>query len=264
MRVLSAGLTDIGKRRDNNEDIFYTDDHVGIYIVADGMGGHRAGEVASSTVVSSIKDYMEAFHTSSEAQEKRGSDMSPAASAVCHGIELANRVVYQLSQDQGSYKGMGSTAAVAYIYDNTLVTANVGDSRIYLIRDNDIEQVTQDHTLLAEQMRKNPDWDPSNASIPMKHILLRAVGIHETVEADVYEIQPLPGDLILMCSDGLTDMLSDEEIHRIVLEGGPLDEICSRLVDSANERGGQDNITVVLAQIQKKGRGLLKKLFGSG
>jgi len=264
MRVLSAGLTDIGRRRDNNEDIFYTDDRVGIYIVADGMGGHRAGEVASSTVVSSIKDYMEAFHTSSAAQEGRGSQMSPAASAVCHGIELANRVVYQLSQDQGSYKGMGSTAAVAYIYDNTLVTANVGDSRIYLIRDNDIEQVTQDHTLLAEQMRKNPDWDPSTASIPMKHILLRAVGIHETVEADVYEIQPLPGDLILMCSDGLTDMLSDEEIHQIVREGGPLDEICSRLVDSANEKGGQDNITVVLAQIQKKGRGLLKKLFGSG
>jgi protein phosphatase len=264
MRVLSAGLTDIGRKRDNNEDIFYNDDHVGIYIVADGMGGHRAGEVASSTVVSSIKDYMEAFHTSSAALEGRGSRVSPAASAVCHGIELANRVVYQLSQDQGSYKGMGSTAAVAYIYDNTLVTANVGDSRIYLIRENDIEQVTQDHTLLAEQMRKNPDWDPSTASIPMKHILLRAVGIHENVEADVYEIQPLPGDLILICSDGLTDMLSDEEIHRIVREGGPLDEICSRLVDSANEKGGQDNITVVIAQIQKQGRGLLKKLFRTG
>jgi protein phosphatase len=264
MRVLSAGLTDIGRKRDNNEDIFYNDDHVGLYIVADGMGGHRAGEVASNTVVSSIKDYMEAFHTSSVARQASGSHMSPAATAVCHSIELANKVVYQLSQDQGSYKGMGSTAAVAYMYDNSLVTANVGDSRIYLIRQSNIEQLTRDHTLLAEQMRKNPDWDPNTASIPMKHILLRAVGIHETVEADVYETQPLPGDLILMCSDGLTDMLSDEDIHRLVLEGGPLDEICSRLVDNANERGGADNITVVVALIQKENRGLLKKLFRNG
>ena len=263
MRILSAGLTDIGRKRDNNEDTFFIDDQVGLYIVADGMGGHRAGEVASSTVVSSVKDYMDAFHTSPVAQEANDSNMSPAATAVCHSIELANRVVFQLSQDQGSFKGMGSTAAVAYMYDDSLVTANVGDSRIYLIRKDSIEQLTQDHTLLAEHIKKNPDWDPNSASIPMKHILVRAVGIHETVEADVYEIQPLPGDLILMCSDGLTDMLDDEEIHGKVLEGGSPDEICSRLVDQANERGGADNITVVVVLIQKEERGLLKKLFRS-
>ena len=261
MRIVSAGLTDIGRKRDNNEDTFFNDDQVGLYIVADGMGGHRAGEVASSTVVSSVKDYMEAFHTSPVANEASDSNMSPAATAVCHSIELANRVVYQLSQDQGSFKGMGSTAAVAYLHGDSLVTANVGDSRIYLIRNESIEQLTQDHTLLAEHMRKNPDWDPNTASIPMKHILVRAVGIHETVEADVFEIQPLPGDLILMCSDGLTDMLDDAEIHGGVLEGGSLDEMCSRLVDQANERGGADNITVVVVLIQKEERGILKKLF---
>jgi protein phosphatase len=97
----------------------------------------------------------------------------------------------------------------------------------------------------------------------MKHILVRAVGIHETVETDVYEIQPLPGDLILMCSDGLTDMLSDEEIHQAVLEGGALEEVCDRLVEMANERGGLDNITAVLMLLQKEGKGLLQKLFGS-
>ena len=190
MRIISAGLTDIGRKRDNNEDTFFNDDQVGLYIVADGMGGHRAGEVASSTVVSSVKDYLEAFHTSTAAHEANDSDMSPAATAVCHSIELANRLVHQLSQDQGSYRGMGSTAAVAYMHGDTLVTANVGDSRIYLIRNDGIEQLTQDHTLLAEHMRKNPDWDPNTASIPMNHILVRAVGISETVEADVYEIQP--------------------------------------------------------------------------
>ena len=184
MKTFSAGHTDVGRKRQNNEDSFYIDDQVGLYIVADGMGGHRAGEVASSTVVSSVKDYMEAFHTSPAAQETDESNMSPAATAVCHSIELANRVVYQLSQDQGSYKGMGSTAAVAYLHDDTLVTANVGDSRIYLVREDSIEQLTQDHTLLAEHIRKNPKWDPNTASIPMKHILVRAVGIHETVEAD--------------------------------------------------------------------------------
>lgn len=262
MKVHSAGLTDIGRKRENNEDSFYNDDQVGLYIVADGMGGHRAGEVASSTVVSSVKDYMEAFHTSPVAQEEEESNMSPAATAVCHSIELANRVVYQLSQDQGSYKGMGSTAAVAYFYRETLVTGNVGDSRIYLIRGDSIEQLTRDHTLLAEHMRKNPDWDPNTASIPMKHILVRAVGIHEAVEADVYEMQPLPGDLILMCSDGLTDMLSDDDIHQAVLLGGELGEVCSRLVSMANERGGLDNITAVLLMVQEEDKGLLQKLFG--
>jgi serine/threonine protein phosphatase PrpC len=263
MKVHSAGLTDTGRRRDNNEDSFHHDDQVRLYIVADGMGGHRAGEVASSTVVSSVKDYMEAFHTSPAAKESSESNMSPAAMAVCHSIELANRVVFQLSQDQGSYKGMGSTAAVAYFFEDTLITANVGDSRIYLIREDGIEQLTQDHTLLAEHMRKNPDWDPNSASIPMKHILVRAVGIHEAVEADVYETQSLPGDLILMCSDGLTDMLSDEEIHQAVLEGGELKEVCERLVNMANERGGLDNITAVLLFVQKEDKGLLQKLFRS-
>jgi serine/threonine protein phosphatase PrpC len=263
MKVHSAGLTDTGRRRDNNEDSFYTDDEVCLYIVADGMGGHRAGEVASSTVVSSVKDYMEAFHTSSAAKEASESNMSAAATAVYHSIELANRVVHQLSQDQGSYKGMGSTAAVAYFLGDTLVTANVGDSRIYLIRDDGIEQLTQDHTLLAEHMRKNPDWDPNSASIPMKHILVRAIGIHEAVEVDVYEIQSLPGDLILMCSDGLTDMLSDEEIQQAVLEGGELAEVCDRLVSMANERGGLDNITAVLLLVQRDDKGLLQKLFRS-
>ena len=263
MKILSAGRTDIGRKRENNEDSFFADDQVGLYIVADGMGGHRAGEVASRTVVSSVKDYLEAFHTSPVAQDNEEDSMSPAAVAVCHSIELANRVVHQLSQDQGSYKGMGSTAAVSYLHNGTLVTANVGDSRIYLIREDSIEQLTEDHTLLTEHMKKNPNWDPNTASIPMKHILVRAVGIHETVVADVYEMQPLPGDIVLMCSDGLTDMLTDEEIHQAVLQGGELEKICNRLIDMANEKGGLDNVTAVVFHLQKKGKGLLHKLFGS-
>jgi serine/threonine protein phosphatase PrpC len=263
MKMLSAAITDVGKKRDNNEDTYFVNDALGLYIVADGMGGHRAGEVASSTVVSSIKDYMEAFHSSEEVHQSQGAELSPAAAAVCHSIELANRVVHQLSQDQGSYKGMGSTAAVAYLYGDTLVTANVGDSRIYLIRKDNIEQLSRDHTLLAEQMRKNPNWDPHFSSIPMKHILVRAVGIQETVEIDVYEMQPIPGDLVLMCSDGLTDMLMDKEILEAVLEGGTLDEICQRLVYQANDRGGPDNITVVVLLVQKDEKGFLQRLFRS-
>jgi protein phosphatase len=263
MKAISAGLTDVGRKRDNNEDTFYVDDNVGLYVVADGMGGHRAGEVASSTVVSSIKDYMEAFHTSGEARAEGEGNMSAAGIAVCHSIELANRVVYQLSQDQGSYKGMGSTAAVAYLHADTLVTANVGDSRIYLIRKDGIEQLSRDHTLLAEQIRKNPNWDPNLSSIPMKHILVRAVGIQDSVEPDVFEMQPLPGDVFLMCSDGLTDMLSDEDIYEAVLEGGAIDEICDRLVYMANDRGGLDNVTVLLFVVQKEEKGLFKRLFGA-
>ncbi|MBW1982367.1 MAG: Stp1/IreP family PP2C-type Ser/Thr phosphatase [Deltaproteobacteria bacterium] len=253
----------MGRKRKNNEDSFYLNDKLGLYIVADGMGGHRAGEVASETVVSSIKDYMEAFHSSPEAHEVKTVEMSPAAAAVNHSIELANRVVFQLSQDQGAYKGMGSTAAVVYLDGGTLVTANVGDSRIYLVRKNSIEQLTHDHTLLAEQLRKNPKWDPSMSSIPMKHILVRAVGIQETVEPEVYEVQPLPGDLILMCSDGLTDMLSDEEMLEILQNGGELDELCEKLIAEANDRGGVDNITAVVILLQEEEKGFLKKLLRS-
>jgi len=263
MKASSAGLTNIGRKRDNNEDTFYVDDTIGLYIVADGMGGHRAGEVASRTVVSSIRDYMDAFSGSEEAQRMGTGEMSPASTAVCHSIELANHVVHQLSQDRGSYKGMGSTAAVAFLHGDTLVTANVGDSRIYLVRQGKIEQLTQDHTLLAEQMRKNPGFDPHFSTTPMKHILMRAVGIQETVQTDSYEMQPLSGDMVLMCSDGLTDMLSDHEVLQGILQGGTIDEICRRLVSMANERGGVDNITVVLIQFEKEEKGLLQKLFRS-
>jgi len=263
MKAFSAGLTNIGRKRDNNEDTFYVDDTIGLYIVADGMGGHRAGEVASRTVVSSIRDYMDAFSGSEEAQQMGTGEMSPASAAVCHSIELANRVVHQLSEDQGSYKGMGSTAAVAFLHGDTLVTANVGDSRIYLVRQEKIEQLTQDHTLLAEQMRKNPGFDPHFSTTPMKHILMRAVGIQETVQTDAYEMQPLSGDVVLMCSDGLTDMLSDHDVLQGILQGGTLDETCHRLVNLANERGGIDNITVVLVQFEKEEKGFLQKLFRS-
>jgi serine/threonine protein phosphatase PrpC len=263
MKAFSAGLTNIGRRRDNNEDTFHGDDKIGLYIVADGMGGHRAGEVASRTVVRSIRDYMDAFSASQEAQSTGAGEMSPASAAVLQSIELANRVVHQLSQDQGSYKGMGSTAAVAFLHGDTLVTANVGDSRIYLVRQGKIEQLTKDHTLLAEQIRKNPSFDPYFSTMPMKHILMRAVGIQETVEADAYEMQPLSGDTVLMCSDGLTDMLSDHDVLQAILQGGTLAETCRRLVDLANERGGNDNITVVLIQFEKEEKGLLEKLFRS-
>lgn len=263
MKAVSAGLTHIGRKRENNEDTFYVNDKVGLYIVADGMGGHRAGEVASRTVVSSIRDYMDAFCGSEEAQHMGTGELSPGAAAVCHSIELANRVVYQLSKDQGSYKGMGSTAAVAFLHGDTLVTANVGDSRIYLIRQGKIEQLTRDHTLLAEQMRKNPDFDPHVSSMPMKHILMRAVGIQESVQMDTYETQPLHDDRVLMCSDGLTDMLSDDEVLQAVVHGGAPEEICHRLVSEANERGGVDNITVVLILLQREEKSFLQKLFKS-
>jgi serine/threonine protein phosphatase PrpC len=264
MKAFSAGLTNIGRKRDNNEDTFHVDDNIGLYIVADGMGGHRAGEVASRTVVSSIRDYMDAFSTSEEAQHIGTGEVSPAYAAVCHSIELANRVVHQLSQNQGSYRGMGSTAAVAFLHGDTLVTANVGDSRIYLVRQGKIEQLTKDHTLLAEQMRKNPGLDSHFSTSPMKHILMRAVGIQETVQTDAYEMQPRSGDMVLMCSDGLTDMLSDHDVLQAILQRGTLDETCRRLVDLANERGGNDNITVVLIQFEKEEKGLFQKLFRSG
>lgn len=249
--IESAGISNVGKRRKNNEDALFLNDDQQFYVVADGMGGHQAGEVASSLVVETLWDYLKRFKDNDEAEELEDQDdsLSKEANRLLSGIYLANKRVYQASNTDESYKGMGSTVSTVYFANNTLIAANVGDSPIYLIHDGKIELLSVPHTVMAEQEALDPD-NAQQLGNEFKHMLTRAMGINESVKADISETQCFKGDILVISSDGLTDKVSKEEIHEIVKRDRP-EKACRKLVNLANERGGEDNVTVIVIKIKK-------------
>lgn len=248
--VESAGLTDVGRKRKGNEDALFVNDEMRIYVVADGMGGHQAGEVASGMVINTIQEYMERFLQNEDAENfgDYDEDLSLYANRLISSIHLANRVVYQVSNSKPSYKGMGSTVSAVMLTQSTIIAANVGDSPIYLIRNGEIESLSVPHTVLAEQMALNPKGSKQLGK-KYNHMLTRAMGIERTVQPDICEIQSFKDDFLILASDGLTDKVTPEEILE-VSGNRPVDEVCKSLVDLANERGGDDNITVVVLRIR--------------
>jgi len=239
--IESAGITDIGKKRKNNEDCLFLDDDQRLYVVADGMGGHRAGEVASKLVVEIIQNYMRRFR-----EEKRG-ETTPKA-RLLSSIHLANQAVFHASCNKNSCQGMGSTVSVVYFTDNTLIAANVGDSPIYLVRDKSIKLLSVTHNLLAEQTAIDPEGAKYLSSM-FKHMLTRAIGIEKTVKPDICEIRYFKDDALIISSDGLSDKVSPEEILDIVNKKRP-DKACKTLVDLANKYGGDDNITIIILKVR--------------
>ncbi len=268
--VESAGLTDVGRKRKGNEDAFFLDDELKLYVVADGMGGHQAGEVASDLVVRTIRDYMKRFNSDEEVEELEDSDktLSKAANRLMSGITLSNRVIHQAAKSRMSYQGMGSTVSAIYLSDDTLIATNVGDSPIFLIRNDQFETLSVSHTVLAEQAALNREGDHRFGQ-EYGHMLTRAMGIDDSVKADVCELQCFKGDILVIASDGLTNKVSAEEIREIVSNRRPA-KACRTLVDLANERGGDDNITVIVLRIKTVQRagggpfGWIARLFGAG
>ncbi len=255
--IESAGLTDVGRKRKNNEDSLSFDDDLKLYMVADGMGGHLAGEVASELVVNTIRDYIKRFKENKDIEELKNSDetLSLEANRLLSSINLANRGVYQAAQSNESCRGMGSTVSVAYFTDESLIVANVGDTPIYLVHNGNIELLSVIHNVMAEQEAINHDaakW----MKVEYKHMLTRAMGIGETVKADICEIPYFGGDILTISSDGLSDKVSPDEILEVVKNESP-DKACQILVDLANERGGDDNITVIVLKVEtdKYGKG---------
>ena len=249
--VESAGLTDVGKKRKGNEDALFLDDDLKLYVVADGMGGHQAGEVASRLVVETIRDYMMRFKArEKEVEELVDSDesISKEANRLLSGVHLANWSVNQLSQSKDCYRGMGSTVSAVYITDELLVAANVGDSPIYLVHNTNIETLSVPHTVLAEQAALHPKG-AEHIDSRFGHMLTRAMGVDETVRADVCEVPCFKGDVLVIGSDGLSNKVSPEEILEVVTRERP-DRACRSLVDLANERGGEDNITAVVIKLK--------------
>jgi len=261
VKVRAQGITDTGQVRDNNEDNYLVDNEMGLYLVADGMGGHQAGEVASQLAVEITHKYLT---SDSEITNKKEiflnsqflENLSPRARILVEGIKLANKIIHQVGQEENQYHGMGCTIA-ALITDppHGVIIANVGDSRIYLMRENHIQQLNQDHTLLNEYLRADPEFAVNEGDFQtshLNHILVRALGSDPQVEVDVQEITFQNNDLFLLCSDGLTDMMEDEKILEVMKSEKTVDKMCSKLVTLANERGGLDNITVVIVEIAEK------------
>ena len=233
-------ITDIGKRRSANQDFVYASDQpVGnlsnMLIVADGMGGHNAGDLASRYTVESMVDYIE------KAVERRPIPL------LAEAIHHANELVVEKAKSDKALEGMGTTVVAATVQENYLYVANVGDSRLYLI-DQEIEQITRDHSLVEEMIRVGELQRKDAKSHPDRNIITRAVGVRTPVKIDFFDIKLEPGDVILLCSDGLTNMVEDEDILRIVKKSSSLKEAAQRLVTEANKNGGKDNISVVLAE----------------
>lgn len=254
--VNSAGLTDVGKKRKGNEDAFLLDDKLKLYVIADGMGGHLAGEIASKIVVDTIPDSLHNTHDQPVKDESikdtNDEDLSVTARMLLSGINLANHEVFSASKAKESCRGMGSTVSAVYFTDQTFIVANVGDSPIYLVHKGEIETISVPHTLLAEQAAIDPDKAKQFES-RYKHILTRAIGVKENVQADICEIQSFKNDILIICSDGLSDKVSPEEIRELVQIQAP-GEACQSLVNMANNRGGDDNITVIVIKVIKTGK----------
>ncbi len=249
--IESAGITDRGRKRPANEDALLLEDALGLYVVADGMGGHLAGEVASRMVVDTIGDYIRDCRQNGNNAEPIyfNETLSKEANLLMSGIHLSNKAVHEAARDNKSYRGMGSTVSAVYFTDGTFIAANVGDSPIYLIRDGQIRQLSVPHTVIAEQTA----LDPTNAAklgMEFRHVLTRAMGTEESVKADIYEVECFRGDILVISSDGLSDKASPEEIKELV-NGNGSDTACGRLIDLANHRGGDDNITAIVLKIKE-------------
>ena len=233
-------LTDVGVKRKMNQDFVYASDQpVGnlsnLFIVADGMGGHNAGDLASRYTVETMVDYIEG------AEEKRPIPLLEGA------VEAANRKVMEKAMTDKSLEGMGTTVVAATVRDDCLNVANVGDSRLYIL-DDSIHQITRDHSLVEEMVRAGQLNREEARNHPEKNIITRAVGVKNKIRIDFFDVGLYPGDKFLLCTDGLTNMVEDEDIYALVRKEASLETAARRLVAAANRNGGKDNISVVLVE----------------
>jgi PPM family protein phosphatase len=243
-------MTDVGKQRSSNEDSYYVDPENGLVLVLDGMGGHRAGEVASrlatDTISQFFRDHLADTCAASDSLPSYDKAFSHRTNVLRHAVFEANRVVLEESQASQEFVGMGSTMAGIAVDGYTISVVNVGDSRLYLIRDGAIEQLSVDHTLAEEQVERGLMTPQEAQESELKHILSSVLGVEPELQSHVDELAVLPGDLFLLCTDGLTGVMKDEEILDEVLKDEPGPHTLERLITEVNARGGPDNITLAL------------------
>jgi len=249
LRRAGHALTDLGRKRATNEDAFFLDDALGLYVVADGMGGHAAGEVASreavDTLYGMVKRGVRGLQKLTDPVSER--DSRDACRLMESAVQAATYFVFSIAEIDRAKSGMGTTISALLILGDYAITAQVGDSRIYRVTRGVVEQLTEDHTLIAWQLKNGLITPQEAARSPHKNVITRAVGNREYVQVDTRCVPLAPGIRFLLCSDGLHGYLREEDIPDIVAMGGR--EAVQRFIDLANERGGKDNITAVLVEI---------------
>ena len=268
MGIQFSAKSDIGRVRTNNEDSFFADPDIGLFLVADGMGGHNSGEVASKMACEIIsKNLKTALEKSPDADTTRvifgenNPQVSEPANNLISAIRLANRVIFEASQNYTQNHGMGTTLVAALIRNKSYVISWVGDSRIYLVRHGQIQQLTTDHSLVQEQINRGIITNEQAEASEFKNILTRALGTAENVDAEIAETPTFVGDFLLLCTDGLTRMLPDSVILETVKKHNDPEAICDELIKLANDAGGRDNVTALV--ISNAPDNFWKKFLGS-
>jgi serine/threonine protein phosphatase PrpC len=252
LRARGVGITDVGLQRDHNEDTFAVLAEHELFIVADGMGGHRAGDVASRLASESISDFF--MRTAGEEVTwpfHFDSGLSESENRLLTAIRLANRQIYEHSLKSHDLRGMGTTVVGALFNPETrkMYVGHVGDSRAYMIRDGQISQLTRDHSLVNDYLKVMPDMPEDQRSELPKNVITRALGMQDSVEVDLLAHDAKLGDTFVLCSDGLSGMISDAEILQVAVQNRDLSAACKCLAALANEHGGEDNITAVVVRI---------------
>ena len=276
MRITSCGITDVGLKRGHNEDNYLINEELNLFVVADGMGGHAGGEYASAIAVNTVEEIVtsldpelmpfalddagpeadedeaptEPGHVDEEVTEELPDAVELTRQKLVHAIRLAGRRIFEKAREQPEYHGMGTTAVVVLVERGHAYVAHVGDSRVYLVRDGAIEQLTEDHSLVAEKIRHGLITPEEARSHRMRNVITRSLGYQEDVEVDISVRRVRPGDRFLLCSDGLSGHVADDEMADLVSRLSP-QEAARALVELACERGGEDNITTVVARVEE-------------
>jgi protein phosphatase len=249
-RVLSAGTTDVGRKRTHNEDNFALVEGEHLYLVADGMGGHSSGEVASQMAINTMSEFFQATSADPEATWPYKMDKTRGyeENRLVTGIKLANRRIFEAAQRESRLHGMGTTIVALLCSRDQCLIGHVGDSRVYRLRGNTLEQLTEDHSLLNDYMKMKSMTQDEIDNFPHKNVIVRALGMKETVKVDAILDSPQPGDIYMLCSDGLSGQMTNDEIRDLMTKNKDLKAAAQALIDKANENGGPDNITCVLAR----------------
>ena len=264
-KISFAQITDTGRVREHNEDAIGGRDDIGLIVLADGMGGYNAGEVASGIAVETVTKLASEAHDREElSTADPESGMMRQSIILRDAIYRANKIIFQTAQSQTHCEGMGTTIVAGMFYDNRVSIAHVGDSRAYRLRDGQFEQLTLDHSLLQELVDRGFYSVEEAQRSTNRNYVTRALGVESSVEVEVHEHEALPDDLYLLCSDGLPDMVEDKDIHLTISSfNANLDAVGQQLIDLANKRGGRDNISVMLARVVDSfpaNKGLLGKI----
>jgi PPM family protein phosphatase len=269
-KLVHVEVTDVGKVRDHNEDAIGAQPEIGLWVLADGMGGYNAGEVASGIAVKTIIDLVtEACKRERRGDVEGGTGYMRQTIVLRDAILRANKVINQTAQSQPQCEGMGTTLVASLFYDNRVSIAHVGDSRMYRLRGNKFEQITLDHSLLQELVDRGFYSQEEAQRSTNRNYVTRALGVESNVDVEVQEVEVQPGDYFLMCSDGLPDMVEDEDIHLTISTfGNDVRTVGEQLIKLTNDNGGRDNVSVILVRVAESFPaeagfiGKLRGLFG--